>query len=77
MARPHQSPLPPPPAATAPPDGHDNNKLLASFVPALLLNELQSGALLKSPSSQQYEAVALFAVRPEQPERHAVCSPLA
>tara|TARA_B110001452_G_scaffold161034_1_gene134040 strand:- start:4177 stop:4329 length:153 start_codon:yes stop_codon:yes gene_type:complete len=50
---------------------------LASFVPALLLNELQSGALLKSPSSQQYEAVALFAVRPEQPERHAVCSPLA
>ena len=37
--------------------------LLASFVPALLLKELEKGANLQMPSSQQYEAVALFAVR--------------
>ena len=55
-------------------ESHDNQKLglvaaptkiglLASFVPALLLKELEKGANLKMPSSQQYEAVALFAVR--------------
>ena len=43
-------------------ESHDN-KMLASFVPALLLKELEKGANLQMPSSQQYEAVALFAVR--------------
>ena len=54
-------------------ESHDNKKLgllaaptrlglLASFVPALLLKELEKGANLQMPSSQQYEAVALFAV---------------
>ena len=37
--------------------------MLASFVPALLLKELAKDANLQMPSSQQYEAVALFAVR--------------
>ena len=60
-------------------ESHDNKKLgllaaptrlglLASFVPALLLKELEKGANLQMPSSQQYEAVALFAVRP-----HTTC----
>lgn len=40
-----------------------DNKMLASFVPALLLKELAKDANLQMPSSQQYEAVALFAVR--------------
>ena len=44
-------------------DGHEN-KLLASFVPALLLNEVQRGVGLQPPTSQQYEVVALFAVTP-------------
>lgn len=46
--------------------------LLASFVPTLLLKELEKGANLQMPSSQQYEAVALFAVRPHHvPALHA------
>ena len=33
------------------------------FVPALVMKELENGDALQLPSSQQYEAVALFAVR--------------
>ena len=50
------------PLAGALTDGLDN-KMLASFVPALVMKELEKGDALQLPSSQQYEAVALFAVR--------------
>ena len=41
-------------------DSH-GHKMLASFVPALVLKVLEKGDALQLPSSQQYEAVALFA----------------
>ena len=46
-------------------------RLLCSFVPALMLKAIDKNKAITPPTSHQYEAVALFAVRPRPPPRTA------
>lgn len=44
-------------------DGVEQSKLASSFAPKLMLSSLQRGMKLNPPETQQFTAVALFAVR--------------